>query len=105
MPWQVVVWIALIVVALAFQLQAVARGDHWGMLTSSTRWLRVRLWGRVILLPAFTWLTWHWFIEPPGMTRMFYDDLLAILVGLLLALVLDYDDLERGAKRHKAERD
>jgi hypothetical protein len=99
MPWQAIVWILLIAIALAFQLHTVTRSDGW----PSMRWLDVRSWGRVFVFPAFTWLTWHWLIQTPEMT-MFYG-LFAILVGLLPALILNYDDRERAVRRVRQEQE
>lgn len=95
LPWQVLVWSALIFIAVIFQLQAVARGDRWGQLTSSVRWLRARLVGRLVLFPFFTWLTWHWFLEPVALIGSWWPDLAAIGVGVVFALLLDYDDFQR----------
>lgn len=90
MEW--VFWLVMFAVAITFQLQAVARGSRWGMLTSSVRWLRVRIWGRLVLFPAWFWLTWHWFLEPRALGRSWWDDALAVLAGVAVAVAVDYHD-------------
>jgi membrane protein YdbS with pleckstrin-like domain len=91
MEW--IFWVVLFTIALTFQLNAVFTGNRWGMLTSSVRWMRARLWGRLVVLPAWTWLTWHWFIEPKSLGYgVFWDDAIAITIGVALAAYLDYKD-------------
>lgn len=90
MEW--IFWLVLGVIALSFQLYSVFTGTRWGMLTSSVRWLRARLWGRLIVLPAWTWLTWHWLIEPRALGTRLWDDLVAIALGIVIACYADYRD-------------
>ena len=90
MEW--IVWLVLGVIAVTFQLYSALTGNKWGMLTSSIRWLRVRLWGRLIVLPAWTWLTWHWFLEPRALSTVLWPDIIAILVGVGAAIFTDYYD-------------
>lgn len=90
MEW--VIWVLLFVIAIGFQMVSVVRGSRWGMLTSSVRWLRARLAGRMLLFPAWSWLTWHWFIEPRVLASSWVDDALAVGVGVLLAFLVDYED-------------
>jgi len=92
MPVEVTVWIVLIGIAVAFQMRSVFAGSKWGMLTSSVRWLRVRLWGRMLLFPFLFWLTMHWFIVDliVGDPIVWYPVSLAL--GFVAALFLDYKD-------------
>jgi hypothetical protein len=85
-------WLGLFTVAIIFQLHSVFTGNRWGMLTSSVRWLRARLVGRLILFPAWFWLTMHWFMQDliPGGQLLWYT--VAIMLGLCAAIVLDYED-------------
>lgn len=92
-PWQVIVWFVLFLFAVFFQLRSWKFGDEWGMLTSSMKWLRVRLWGRMIVFPFFVWLTWHWFMAPPRFDETWGDDAMALVVGVVLALFFDYEDM------------
>ena len=92
MEW--IFWLVLFAIAVAFQLNAVYHQRHWGMLTSSVRWLSVRVWGRIILFPLWAWLTVHWFLGPflPGETGLWY--VLAIAGGVFAALLVDYKDVK-----------
>jgi hypothetical protein len=91
MAW--VVWLVLFTIAITFQLVAVATNNHWGMLTSTVRWLRARMWGRLIVFPAWFWLTWHWFIEPQSLGgAQFIDDVIFIILGVVAALFINYQD-------------
>lgn len=42
--------------------------------------------GRALLVPFWTWLSWHWFLAPT--MRPTWRDLVAIGVGLVLAAAL-----------------
>lgn len=90
MEW--IFWLALFGVAVSFQIVAVARRSRWGMLTNSVRWLRARLLGRLLLFPLWSWLTWHWFIEPRALAPGWGDDVVAVGVGVLIAGLIDYED-------------
>lgn len=85
-------WAVLFTIAIAFQLHSVWYNNKWGMLTSSVRWLRARTVGRILLFPAWFWLSWHWFLEPMALRGRLYDDVLAIFAGVGIALLVDYDD-------------
>ncbi|MCA1799740.1 MAG: hypothetical protein LC650_00385 [Actinobacteria bacterium] len=93
MQW--VFWAVLFAVAIVFQLHSVYYNNRWGMLTSSVRWLRTRIYGRVVLFPAWFWLTWHWFLEPQGFMGNLLDDFAAIGLGIAVAVLVDYDDVLR----------
>jgi hypothetical protein len=100
MEW--LVWVALFTVGVTFQLVSVAQQRQWGMLTSSVRWLRVRLWGRLVIFPAWFWLTWHWFMEPRSLGGgQFWDDAAAITLGVLAAIYVDYQDHVRTMSLHQ----
>ena len=92
-PWQVLVWFVLFMLAIGFQLRSWKMGDEWGMLTSSVKWLRARLIGRMILFPFFSWLTYHWFVAPPHLDGHWGDDVMAVIAGVFLALFFDYEDM------------
>lgn len=91
-------WIVLFAVGIAFQLHSVFYKNKWGQLTSSIRWLRTRLIGRLLLFPFFFWLTWHWFLEPQSLSGPLLDDALAILLGVATAMTVDYEDHHRTLK-------
>lgn len=95
MTWQIAVWVVLFALAIGFQLRSWKLGDEWGMLTTSVKWLRVRLWGRMIVIPLFVWLTWHWFVAPPRFDGTWGDDAMVLVVGAVVALFLDYEDYVR----------
>jgi hypothetical protein len=85
-------WIALGVTALVLQGWGIATGR--GMLTHRIRRLRATLAGELVLLPLWTWLTWHWFLQPEG-SGHWVADVAAALGGAVLAVV-SY----RSARRH-----
>jgi len=99
MPWQVMVWISLFAIGGAFQIQSVARRDRWGMLTNSVRWLRARMVGRLVIFPLWAWLTWHWFLAPRSWDGHYADDIVAVLVGVAIALLADYQDYRYNPKK------
>jgi len=90
MEW--VVWLVLFAIAGSFQLFSVFTGNKWGQLTNSVRWLRTRLWGRILVFPLWAWLTAHWFVvdQIPGEPILWYP--VAIAGGLVLALWMDHKD-------------
>ena len=95
MEW--IVWLGLFAIGLSFQLFSVFTKNRRGQLTNSVRWLRTRLWGRLIVFPLWTWLTAHWFVvdKVPGGAVVWYP--VSIGAGVLLALLVDYKDFyDRG---------
>jgi hypothetical protein len=90
------IWIVLVAIALGVEAAALMvplpeseRGE--GASASRQVWLfRISLVGRLILMPFFAWLNWHWFIEPNGLAHSITDDLVAVAVGVLLALTVRY---------------
>ena len=101
MEW--IFWLVLFLVAVGFQLFAVARKSRRGMLTNSVRWLRARMLGRLLVFPLWVWLTWHWFLEPRSLAAHWYDDVIAVLLGVLIAVLADFADWDH--TREHAEED
>lgn len=97
MEW--VFWLILGFIALVFQLHSALTNNKWGMLTNSIRWLRARLLGRLVVLPGWVWLTWHWLIEPRELGPSIWPDIIAVFVGIVLAIFVDYSDYHK----HKDE--
>lgn len=84
------IWALLLIVILTFEgitLYNKKKGDTlseqvWGLMGS--------IWGRIILIPTWLWLTYHFFIEPHWLESLhlvnFVDDIVLVSVSLLIML-------------------
>lgn len=82
--WAVLFTVGLIVEGLAIYDKR--RGDT---LSEHVWLLRTKKYGRAILMPAWAWLTWHFWLEPSAVSarsNIWWDDF--ILIGLTVALAL-----------------
>lgn len=108
MDW--VIWLLLLVAILVFEFRALFSGRINDTLSEAVWWLRARLWGRVLIVPLWFWLTWHFFLEPSFLdprAGVWYDDFIVVGLGLVAALLRDYDDYHKTEKQliDKAEKE
>lgn len=93
MEW--VVWLVILVVTLAFEARALLEPRINDTLSEAIWWLRARLWGRLVTIPVWAWLTWHFFLEPTALnpqSGVWQDDVIAVTLGVAIAVLRDYDD-------------
>lgn len=93
MEW--IVWPIILVVILAFEAKALINHIKHDTLSEGVWWLRTRLWGRLLLFPLWSWVTYHFFIEAASMnpqSGVWWDDFLIIGIFLGLAIARDYED-------------
>ena len=64
MTWATPLWALLGLAALALQFVALATGSTDSKLSRHVERLRVHAIARVPLMMGWSWLTYHWFIEP-----------------------------------------
>lgn len=95
MEW--LVWPVLLLIILVFELKALLSKTRGDTLSESIWWLRTRVWGRIIIVPLWAWMTWHFFLEPPSISPgagVWIDDIFIVALALGAALLLDYNDLD-----------
>jgi len=100
MDW--VIWLVIFVVILAFEARALFSGRINDTLSEAIWWLRARVWGRIVLFPLWSWLSYHFFIEPVSLnpqSGVWWDDFIVVGLGLLAALLRDYDDYHKTEKQ------
>lgn len=78
------IWGSLLAIGLIVELFTLPSGHRDTL--SETVWDNVR-WSnwRLLFLPAWTWLTWHWILRKEQVID--YRDLIAIAIGLIWAIV------------------
>lgn len=83
-------WVVLISVGAAAEIYALLRHNWSGTLSWQVWRLHDSLAGTVFLWSIWSWLTWHWVVEPVfrGGTAMGKDDSVAILLGALSGLLV-----------------
>jgi hypothetical protein len=74
-------WSVLLVAGLA--LEAITLYMRRGTLSQQVAWLRRRLWGELLIVPAWIWLTYHWFVD---VGYGWGWDVLALAVGVVIAI-------------------
>ncbi len=90
MTWATPIWLFLGVAALALQGVALASGSTSSKLSRHIERLRVHAIARVPLMMGWSWLTYHWFVEPrffPAWRRgsNWTPDIVILVVSGLLA--------------------
>lgn len=83
-----VIWAVMIALLVVFEVIAIrdrVPRNTW----SAWVWQRIMpyLAFRLVFIPLWTWLSWHWFIEAQflGDDPVDFDDLIAVAVGILWA--------------------
>ena len=90
MTWATPLWALLGVAALVLQAVAMTRGDTNAKLSRHIERLRVSAVARVPLIATWSWLTWHWFIEPRFIPQWrsegnWWPDIIVVVVAALAA--------------------
>jgi len=70
-----------------FETRAILAGTD-GTLTATVRHVLVFTRWRYLITPLWTWLTWHWFLQPQRVPVGTWRDVAAVAVGLLAAFLL-----------------
>lgn len=90
-------WILLLIVGGGFELSALAQKKSEWTLSWGIWWLRSRTWARPIIIPAWAWMTYHFFLEPeniaPG-ASVWADDFLLLAISAIAAFFVDYKDIQ-----------
>ena len=78
------IWLGVFVFALIIEALSLPHGHRDTL--SETIWDHVR-WSywRILFLPGWTWLTWHWILRREQVID--YRDGIAIAIGLIWAIV------------------
>lgn len=80
------VWVLLLTAIVLLEGIALGRpadGDTLSEVLKIARWDGV---GRFVLLPLWTWLSWHWMLRPESSVGLHWADAVAVAVGLVWAL-------------------
>ena len=101
-------WIVLAVLVLALQFYAMYAKPGEGPLSRHVMQLRNLFIGELVVVTLFSWLTWHWFIEPTVYGEMWAvsptGDIISVVVGVILAGLLFVFNRKRiEAKQESAE--
>lgn len=88
MTFAEIVWLTIGILALVFEGWTIW-GDDEPQTTLSFMIIRARAVGvwRVLIVMAWSWLTWHWFYEPDALAPYPEDDLAIIITGGLATLI------------------
>lgn len=81
------IWFLVCVVVVLLEGVALGRPEAGDTLSEIVRTFRFDGAGRVVLLPLWSWLTWHWIMRPASMPMFSWRDGVAITVGLAWALL------------------
>lgn len=79
----VIAWLAILAIILVVETVAIFNKRRADTLSEQIWWLRTKWWGRIILFPLWSWLSYHFFLEPSSVAlHTWWDDW--ALVGLTL---------------------
>lgn len=99
-------WVILLGIGGIFELSVLAQKRSDLTLSWGIWWLRTRTWGRALVIPAWGWMTYHFFLEPSSIApqaSVWFDDFVVIGLSLVAALFADYKDIQSNrelAKEH-----
>lgn len=85
-------WLTILVSILVLEFAALGRPEKGDTLSEQVWALMRNRWAAALLVALWSWLTWHFFIEPKFFKDWFLvswtDDLLVIVSGVTLSLFL-----------------
>jgi hypothetical protein len=83
--WKVL-WAILALLAVFLEGVALGRPETGDTLTETVRVLRYDPVARYPLVVLWVWLTWHFMIRPQSTTSFSWRDLVAVAIGVLVAI-------------------
>lgn len=89
------VWVVLLVMGVIFEVRALIDKRANDTLSESIWELRTRMIGRVVFIPAWVWLTWHFLLEPAAwgpIAGVWWDDIIGVIAGVVVAVLVDYKE-------------
>ena len=82
------VWLVMFILVMMYEAYTLPAGQHDTLSETVRDTLRYTNW-RFLLLPLWTWLSWHWFILGPNQSvaPTWKADGIAVAIGLLWASI------------------
>ena len=91
------IWALLFTLGLLVEGFVLLRGDTKNTLSWQVWTLNRVAWARIVLMPFWIWLTWHFYIEDAFFNSLrpplFVDDIVITLVAVIVAAKVSFREL------------